>query len=240
LPFCLVATKRAVEGRPQLDLRIIGREAVTGTGTETETALGMVADTIVPMCEAAELQRLSAREIVSVTGNGDGVDGGRQAAVAGAAAILTANAAAVGCHQNHRRQHVATRSPAQLLTAHQFGLCSVVEYRTTMRHGSNHHRRMMTDRQVSLVEAVPHNLRILRRPRGPHSSGPQASGTQTQSQLGQLCLHSPCLLRARPSQSVSLRQTKMPTSIRRLRQNRSLGQTMLSTIVRSRRHQPSR
>jgi len=127
LPFCLVATKRAVVGRPQLDLRIIGHEAVTGIETGTETALRMVADTIAVMGEAAELQRLSAREIVSVTGNGDGADGSQQVAVAGAAAIRMANAAAADCHQNHRHQHVAMRSPAQLLTVQRCGLCSFVE-----------------------------------------------------------------------------------------------------------------
>lgn len=242
-----MATKKAVVGRSQQDLRIIGHEAVTGPGTETETALGMADTTIAVMGEAAELQRLSAREIVSVTGNGDGAVAGLEAAVAGAVAILTAKAAAAGCHQNHRHQHVVTRSPAQLLTEKRHGLCSVAEQRTMMTKGSNHHRRTMTDHQVSLVEAAPRSPRTLRRLRGPRSSGPQVSGTQTRSQMGHLCLHSPCPLQARLRQGGSQCQTKMPTSIRRLRRSRSLGQTgqtgqtMLSTTVRSRIrcHHPS-
>lgn len=136
---------------------------MTGTETETETALGMAADTIVVMEEAAELQRLSVHETVSATGNGDGADGGQQAAVPGAAAELTADAAAEGCHHSSRHQHAAMRSPAQSLTAAQRrGLCSDVEQRTLRINGANRRRRAMIDRQVSLVEAVLHSPHLVR------------------------------------------------------------------------------
>lgn len=237
MPFCLVATKKVVAGRPKEDLR--GHEAATGTETEPETATGLVADTIAVMPEAAELQRLSVLEIVSATGSGDGADGGQQVAVAEAAAVLTANAAA-GCHNNHRHRCVATWSPAQPPTVQQCGPCSVVGQRTMVTKVSN--RQRMTDHQVSLVEVAPRSPHILRQPPGPRTSGPQVFGTQTQSQKGHLCLHSPCPLRARLRQGISLRWTKMPNCIRRLDQNERLGHRTLSTNVRSgsRRHQPSR